>query len=455
MGENRFSITALMEKILIIYIIINPLIDFATGLYIREFLGATELDIESSSFASTPSLYIRLAMLLIFGIYLLIRREKLAIGTLVIMGAAFCASIGVLLLTGAKLSLGTDVKYFVKYCYNIVMFFAYLSLMRSMCKNKDEFIEKVFFVIRCTCIICALGIIIPYIFSLGYYTYADRLGYRGCKGYFYSGNDITAVFTVLMPLAAAYFLSLKEPFFSKRSIISLFSVALSVVALFLIGSKTAFIAAIGTCGFLLVFALFSIRRHGKSYLVKLLQIVVLSLLLLLILGCIVGFGRLIPGIATSLHAPAVYANTESVEVVVLSGRGEKLSNQFGLFLDGGPLTWIFGIGRSTVDSIIEMDLFEVIIYYGVVGAAAMLWLYVWLAVSFIKSLLKQFDIISFALFIALGMSFGYLVLAGHVLFSVTSGQYFVLAIAFSRLYFAPSAEDAAVRPALLSRLLKA
>ena len=85
----------------------------------------------------------------------------------------------------------------------------------------------------------------------------------------------------------------------------------------------------------------------------------------------------------------------------------------------------------------------------------MLWLYVWLAVEFIRSLLKQFDIISFALFIGLGMSFGYLALAGHVLFTVTSGQYFVLAIAFSRLYFAPSAEEAAIRPALISRLLKA
>lgn len=455
MGEKRSSIAALMDKILIIYIIINPLIDYATGFYIREFLGATELDIESSSFASTPSLYIRLAMLLVFAVYLLLRREKLAIGTLVIMGAAFCASIGVLLLTGAQLSLGTDVKYFVKYCYNIVMLFAYMSLIRSMCKNKDEFIEKIFVIVRYTCIVCALGIIIPYIFSLGYYTYADRLGYRGCKGYFYSGNDITAVFTVLLPLAAANFLSLKDRFFSGRSVASLLAASLSVIALFLIGSKTAFIAAIGTFGFLLIFALFSIRRHGTSYLVRMLKLLLTILILLLILGCIVSFDRLVSNIVMSFEAPSVYADTESVEVAVLSGRSDKLAQQFGLFRKGGVLTWLFGIGRSTVSNIIEMDIFEVVIYYGLVGAAAMLWLYVWLAVEFIRSLLKQFDIISFALFIGLGMSFGYLALAGHVLFTVTSGQYFVLAIAFSRLYFAPSAEEAAIRPTLISRFLKA
>lgn len=455
MSENRSSVTALMEKILIVYIIINPLIDFATGLYICEFLGATELDIQNAAFTSTPSLYIRLAMLLIFGIYLLLRREKIAIGTLVVMGIAFCASIGVLLLTGANLSLGTDVKYFVKYCYNIVMLFAYMSLIGSMCRDKAEFIEKIFVIARYTCIICALGIIIPYIFSLGYYTYADRLGYRGCKGYFFSGNDITAVFTILLPIVVANFLSLKEKFFSKRSVFSVLSASLSVIALLLIGSKTAFIAAIGTCGLILIFALFSIRRHGTSYLVRMLKLIAVIILLLLVLGCIVGFDRLISNIVLSFEAPSVFADNESVEVAVLSGRSGKLSQQFEMFRDGGILTWLFGIGRSTVEKIIEMDIFEVIIYYGIVGAAAMLWLYVWLAVEFFKSLFKQFDIISYALFIGLGMSFGYLALAGHVLFTVTSGQYFVLAIAFSRLYFAPSAEEAAIRPALISRLLKA
>ena len=110
---------------------------------------------------------------------------------------------------------------------------------------------------------------------------------------------------------------------------------------------------------------------------------------------------------------------------------------------------------SSVEYIIEMDLFEVVIYYGIVGAAAMLWIYVWAAVEFIKSFFKKFDLMAFALFIALGMTFGYLTLAGHVLFTVTSGQYFVLAIAFSRLYFADDAEGADIKPKLLAKLLKA
>ena len=89
-------------------------------------------------------------MLAVFGLYILMRREKIAVGTLVIMGLAFCASIGVLLLSGARLSLGTDIKYFIKYCYNITMLFAYISLFRSLCRDKAEFVEKLFNIVRYT-----------------------------------------------------------------------------------------------------------------------------------------------------------------------------------------------------------------------------------------------------------------------------------------------------------------
>lgn len=455
MIEKHSPVRSFIEKLLVLYIIINPLIDFFTGLYIKEVLGATELDVAKAEFSSTPSLYIRLAMLAVFGLYILIRREKVAIGTLVIMGLAFCASIGVLLMTGASLSLGTDVKYFIKYCYNIAMLFAYISLFRSLCHDKAEFIEKLLVIVRYTCIVCSLGILLPYIFKLGYYTYADRIGYRGCRGYFYSGNDITAVLTVTLPIAVASFVDLKDKLFSKKSVIAVIAPAMAIVSLLLIGSKTAFIAAIGTYILILIFALISMRKNGKYRALRILWLLLVVLVIFLILGCIVSFSRLYGDISVCFDAPSTVAEKDGIEVAVLSGRSGKLAQQLQLFRQGGPATWLFGIGRSSVEYIIEMDLFEVVIYYGIVGAAAMLWIYVWAAVEFIKSLLKKFDLMGFALFIALGMTFGYLTLAGHVLFTVTSGQYFVLAIAFSRLYFADDAEGADIKPKLLTKLLKA
>ncbi len=455
MIEKHSPVRSIIEKLLVLYIIINPLIDFCTGLYIKEVLGATELDVAKAEFSSTPSLYIRLAMLAVFGLYILMRREKIAIGTLFVMGLAFCASIGVLLMTGADLSLGTDVKYFIKYCYNIAMLFAYISLFRSLCHDRDDFIEKLFGIVRYTCIVCALGILVPYAFELGYYTYADRFGYRGCRGYFYSGNDITAVLTVTLPIAIASFADLKAGLFSKKSVIAVLAPALAIVSLLLIGSKTAFIAAIGSCLLILAFSIVRLRRDGGERIKRLLWMILIVLVLFAVLGCIVSFSRLYGDISVCFDTPSTVAEKDGLEVAVLSGRSGKFAEQFGLFKDGGPAAWLFGIGRSSVEYIIEMDLFEVVIYYGLVGAAAMLWLYVWLAVEFIKSLLKKCDLIGFAFFIAIGMTFGYLTLAGHVLFTVTSGQYFVLAIAFSRLYFADDAQGADIRPKLLTRLLKA
>ena len=455
MIEKHSPARSFIEKLLVLYIIINPLIDFFTGLYIKEVLGATELDVAKAEFSSTPSLYIRLAMLAVFGLYILMRREKVAIGTLVIMGLAFCASIGVLLMTGASISLGTDVKYFIKYCYNIAMLFAYISLFRSLCHDKAEFIEKLLGIVRYTCIVCSLGILVPYIFKLGYYTYADPLGYRGCRGYFYSGNDITAVLTVTLPIAVASFVDRMDKLFSKKSVIAVIAPAMAIVSLLLIGSKTAFIAAIGTYLLILIFALIRMRKDGKARAVRILWLLLVVLIIFLILGCIVSFSRLYGDISVCFDAPSTVAEKEGVEVAVLSGRSSKLVQQLHRFQWGGPATWLFGIGRSSVEYIIEMDLFEVVIYYGIIGAAAMLWIYVWAAVEFIKSFFKKFDLMAFALFIALGMTFGYLTLAGHVLFTVTSGQYFVLAIAFSRLYFSDDAEGADIKPKLLAKLLKA
>ena len=48
---------------------------------------------------------------------------------------------------------------------------------------------------------------------------------------------------------------------------------------------------------------------------------------------------------------------------------------------------------------------------------------------------------SFALLIGLGLAVGYLIIAGHVLFSVTSGFYLSFTIIYSRVYFADRPEE--------------
>lgn len=454
MTDRTSPVARFLEKLLIIYIIANPFIDILTGFYICEILHATELDIINATFSSTPGLIIRMAMLLVFALYILLKRDRIAISTLVIMGLAWLASIALLMVGGAELHLGTDVKYFVKFCYNIAMLFAYLQVFRSVYSDSGELMAKLNKLIAYTCLVYSLGIIIPYIFHLGYSTYADRIGYRGCRGYFYSGNDVTAVFVVLLPIAIANLLTVDKGVKRGTLFEYLCAPAVTIVALLIIGSKTAFISVIGTCAAMLLFCLFSGKAHRATYLKRLMLMFVAAGVVFLTLTLFVG-GQLFNDINTSASAPKKLADKESVETAMLSGRSGKLREQLELFTAGGALTWLFGIGRSSVVNVIEMDIAEVFIYYGLVGAAAMLWLYVWLAVDFIRNMFKKFNVYSFALFFGIGMTLGYMFIAGHVLFTVTSGQYFILAIAASRVYFAQSSENALVRPKLLAKLLKA
>lgn len=446
MLSKSSKITTILQKILWLYLFINPLIDFATGFYLCEFVGATELDIQSSAFASTPGLYIRMFMLLLFTLYLLLKLDKPAIITMLAMGLAWCASIAVLLSGGNQLLLGVDLKYFVKYCYNIVMMFAYVSVFVTCYDDKDRLMQKVRTLISYTCIVYSIAIIIPYCLQVGYFTYADRLGYRGSRGYFTSANDVTAVFVILLPLSIAMLLDMDKSAKLINKLIYYFTPAVSIVTMCLIGSKTAFLAAGFTMLVMLIASLVTKKGSRGTKLLRFLIMLIIILLIFLLLCLFVGRDKIIHDIYESLIAPFLFARNEDVETAVLSGRDNKLKKQFGMFKDGGIKTMLFGIGRSSVELIIEMDICEVFIYYGVVGALAMLWIYLFLGIEFFIGFIKKRSLLSFALFIGIGLAAGYLIISGHVLFTVTSGQYFVLAIALSRLYFSENANELAVRP---------
>lgn len=435
-----------LEKIFWAYLFINPLIDFATGYYISEFLGATELDIQSSSFGSTPGLYIRMFMLVLFTLYLLLKKDRPAIFTLAAMGVAWAASIAVLLLRGTSLILSVDIKYFVKYCYNVVVLFAYAAVLISTADDKPRLMKRIRALVCSTCIMYSLAIIIPYCLQVGYFTYADRLGYRGSRGFFTSANDVTAVFVILLPIALATMLDMDRALGAATKLLYVLTPAFSFAAMIIIGSKTAFLSSFFSIIALLIACIFGRRDRRRQRLWRFLAMLLALLLIFLVICLAVGGEKLRNDIYKCIIAPMLFAENEDLETAVLSGRSDKLGAQFAAFVGGGLPTLLFGIGRSTVELIIEMDIFEVIIYYGIVGAAAMLWIYILLAVDFFRGFGKKRDIRSFAYFLGIGLAAGYLILSGHVLFTVTSGQYFVFAILLSRLYFSDTPEGVRIKP---------
>ena len=92
-----------------------------------------------------------------------------------------------------------------------------------------------------------------------------------------------------------------------------------------------------------------------------------------------------------------------------------------------------------------MDLFEVVIYYGIFGAVAMLWLYLKLGLEFVWKFFKnirelRYDLMPMAVLVSLGLCAGYLLIAGHILFSVTSGFYFSYMLLFGKITYTEDME---------------
>lgn len=227
----------------------------------------------------------------------------------------------------------------------------------------------------------------------------------------------------------------------KRTALYALAGGLGANALMIIGSKTAFIAVAVTYAVMFVVALWSILKEEKKQGAIGFVISFGSAL------CIFGVLMLLSGmelwysIVDSFNVTGELAENEGVETAIFSGRQYKLSEHLTQFKASGPIVWLFGLGRGSQAEILEMDVFEVVFYYGIFGTVAFLWLYAKSAVDFLTRFFKKPDIITLALFAAIGMCVGYLIIAGHVLFSVTSGFYFVFVIIYSRAYFAEKAED--------------
>ncbi len=460
-----------LEKLFWVYLFINPILDIINGVFISSVMGVGILDVEFvSTLGVTPSLVVRMIFLLIFVLYIFLVRDKYSILTAIPIGLAWVLSLVSELRWTGSISYFIDAQYMARFCYNIVILMVYSRVFaRRWGRDERDLLAELDTVITYTLILLSVSILIPAVFGLGYNTYADRLGYRGNRGYFFAGNDVTAIMTMLMPLSIVKVLRGREETGRmsgkpKFLFAPALAAALCANALLMIGSKTAFLAIV--IGFLaiLIYVIVTCSKSKDWMMLRdFLRILGIFLVIFLILNLISCFqvrrqlaemGEAEPfrlsdifkygtlqAILQSANATELIAENEGLENAMFNGRTVKLAEQLAQYRSGGVFVWIFGMGRGSQKVIIEMDLFEVLLYYGIFGFVAMLWLYVKLGIGFFKKCFRRFDVTAFALFIGLGLAVGYLIIAGHVLFSVTSGFYLSFALLYSRVFFADRPEE--------------
>ena len=425
--------TKKLERFFWFYLILNPILDIVSGLYIQFITGGDVYN--SASLAPvTPSLIIRMFVLLVMVGYIFMIKDWKAVKIAIPMGIAWLLSIVSEFITFNSISIFIDIQYFAKFAYNIAVFFVYCHLMKRSGLTKEQVIEKINKYIMISLFLLTVVIVIPYIFGAGHYTYADRYGYRGFRGFYYSGNDITGALMILFPIGSCYYLSLSEKISKKTHLFYALTLAMTLLSMLMIGTKTAFLAIGGTIVAVVLYALIELIRKNKKAACRVLIVaVVFAILYAVISGLAMlatghGMGKTLEDTINGFK----FANNESSEALVFNGRLNKLIPTWHDYRDGGIITWIFGVGRGSQLETVEMDLFEVLFYYGIFGFATMLWLYFKEGFTFVYRFIRKFSLLGLGAFVSLGLCVGYLIIAGHVLFTVTSGFYFAVILAYAK-----------------------
>lgn len=437
-----------LDKFFLAFLIINPFLDVVTGVYIKVLETLSGNNFDTISIPVTPSLLIRMLVLVLFAAYALISLDWKAIGAALPVGIAWLMSVIGEILFFYSFALYTDIQYIARFAYNFAVVLIYMQVFRRMGVSREELLRKLSDVLALSLLMLSATIVVSYMLDMGYTTYADRYGYRGTRGFFYSGNDITAILMAGLPVVMCGFMQRKD--LSSRMFWAYdLSAALTAICLMLIGTKTAFIAVIAAAFVLGACAIWKLVAFKERLPIRRCIILVVTMMLVFGIMALLSTESIFGEISASFSQTGTVMENEGAATALLSGRHTKLAKAFAMYKEGGLYTWIFGVGRGTQNAIIEMDLFEVVIYYGLFGAVAMLWLYVKLGLEFVWKFFKNLkavrhDLMPVAVLVSLGLCAGYLIIAGHILFSVTSGFYFSYMLLFGKIIYTEDTEKLSI-----------
>ena len=425
------------ERLFLAFLVISPLLDLAYGLQVYLLNGGAGL-LGSHQMTVLPAvsvgLVVRMALLAVMAVYLVMIKDKRAILAGAAVAAAFLISVLGEVLRGNPLSLKEDVFYIARYGFNIAVFFVYAHVIAGL--PGDAARKKLDTLFCWTLLAASLGILVPYLCDAGFYTYADPMGLRGCRGLFFSGNDAVALMVVLLPVILCGILELDD-LRSLRGGAYLLTASCGVLAMLVLGTKTTFLAiGVTLVGIALYAAVYGVKRRGAVYISR-------FGVFLLVFAVFFGVISLITGnkIGLSIYASFIftgeYIEVSGVETAILSGRSTKLIMAWHRFQAALPWSAVVGLGRGTQEVVIEMDVAEMFLYYGLPGGLLMGWTYLKNGVLFLKGLARRFTLTGWCCTLALLLCCGYLFVAGHTLFSVTSGFYFALVLLYARIFTGP------------------
>lgn len=312
-----------------------------------------------------------------------------------------------------------DIIKISKYLTPIFSFLFFVNFIKS---NGETGIALLLKLIKFSYIVLVGNIFLKYV-GLGYPMY--EYGSIGSKGYFYAGNEVSALLIITSSILG--YQLWKEEYRVKY----LFFAALSLFAGLTVGSKT------GTAGILLVFILIPLKRPSLRVSYKRTMIFLATTLTLVPLAIYAAW-RSIQN--TDLMIRLVYFSQKfDFLTFILSNRNVFFRNAYKTFIEDYVIfEKIIGVGQTKYESlntisIVEIDFADILFAYGILGILYFILLTLFVAVQAIRfSKNSNYPYARFVLLMVLVLM-GISSTAGHV-YSSGMSAIFIGAL-FSMMYY--------------------
>ena len=131
-----------LEHFFWVFLFINPFLDILNGVYLNLIQRVGVLDVENAVIGITPTLVLRMLLLVVFAVYVLCGRDRRDILTAAGIAAALVLSmISEYRFTG-KLGYFVDLQYMARFAFNIVLFMVYSRVLAGRGWSREELLAR-------------------------------------------------------------------------------------------------------------------------------------------------------------------------------------------------------------------------------------------------------------------------------------------------------------------------
>jgi hypothetical protein len=434
-----------IEKLLLLFILIQPFLDLATSLAINYL---------ESEF--TAGILIRFAMMAFGVIYIFFlsnsTNKRTSIIYLLLLGLIILLGLVNNVMVKSPISIGEEIKFIIKTVYFVLLFFIYLHVFKKLQSIGTTWTNTIQAYIVYAMTVVGLTMLIAGITNTAFssYTY-NKVGHTG---WFYAGNEISAIMSICFPMVVLY--AVKKTTTMKTAYYWIPTLLL-IYSLMAVGTKVGFGAVLITVVISLFMIIFDYMKQKKNLPQSLKTNLVINTIVLLLFAFSIPFSPIAAN--TSIHISLLENESgqqkgtdgegatsgqtgnlsdKDLENLMLSGRGTYLTEHKEYFADAPLPQKLLGMGYAgnypEYPKMIEMDFHDLFFSFGLLGFIIYFLPFILVAFLIIKRILTnlktEFTIDNVLIASGITLGLGTAFTAGHVLTAPAVSIYLAILVAY-------------------------